>query len=250
VEVAYPLRPLPVGRASRLPADLSEEGGITQRVVIPEASLWEPESPFLYEGPVELWQDGRRCDQVTVCHGIRSVSFGPQGLRLNGRPLVLSGRVVGHVPEEADSRELHRAGCNLLVASVDVVPGDLWGRADRLGFFVLGRVAEGSEGTLSRLATLAEHASCLGWLVPPGADFLGRLPPGGLVGVESARRQAGGEAGVSLPEAVHFVAGAAEDAVALAGLGRPLLLEGPGEATTGAGPVVLGAVKKRMKEEG
>src|SRR5438105_3893021 len=51
VEVAYPLR-LFVRRPEGLP-------GLAMRVVIPEASLWEPESPFLYLGPIELWEDGK-----------------------------------------------------------------------------------------------------------------------------------------------------------------------------------------------
>src|SRR5919201_1885533 len=90
VEVAYPLRPLPRPGATG--------PGLVRRVLIPEASLWDPESPFLYQGPVELWQDGQRCDQVTVSHGLRTISLGPRGLRWNGRPLALRGREVACPP--------------------------------------------------------------------------------------------------------------------------------------------------------
>src|SRR4051812_27257434 len=48
VEVAYPLRPF-----ARPPEGLP---ALARRVVIPEASLWEPQCPFLYQGPVELWE--------------------------------------------------------------------------------------------------------------------------------------------------------------------------------------------------
>jgi hypothetical protein len=58
VEVAYPLRPL-----SRPPEGLA---GLTARVIIPDPLAWEPQSPFVYEGPVELWQDGQKCDQRPV----------------------------------------------------------------------------------------------------------------------------------------------------------------------------------------
>jgi hypothetical protein len=54
VEVAYPLRPLP--------HNVAEMPQLSARVVIPEPSLWEPECPFVYDGAVELWQDGQRCD--------------------------------------------------------------------------------------------------------------------------------------------------------------------------------------------
>src|SRR5262245_50237038 len=53
---------------------LTQQAGPNQvlgRVVIPEPSLWDPESPFLYQGLVELWQDGQRCDQTIVPHGLR-----------------------------------------------------------------------------------------------------------------------------------------------------------------------------------
>ena len=83
VEVAYHLRPLlvPTGRPA-----------IGLRAVIPEANLWSPETPYLYYGPVELYQDGARCDVVTVRHGLRACSVGPRGLRVNGRLTPLLGR--------------------------------------------------------------------------------------------------------------------------------------------------------------
>jgi hypothetical protein len=54
VEVAYPLQSFP-----HRPPDLPP---IAMRVVIPEPSFWEPECPFVYDGVVELWQDGERCN--------------------------------------------------------------------------------------------------------------------------------------------------------------------------------------------
>src|SRR5262245_48357788 len=71
VEIACPLRPLP--------AALDAAGGYQARVLIPEPSLWAPQTPFLYFGPLELWQDGRRCDQVQLSHGLRVLQLGPQG---------------------------------------------------------------------------------------------------------------------------------------------------------------------------
>src|SRR5437868_6764586 len=62
VEIAYPLLP---PRRDEPP----EEGTLRARIVIPEASLWDPQSPFLYTGPIELWQDGRCCDRAMVHHG-------------------------------------------------------------------------------------------------------------------------------------------------------------------------------------
>jgi hypothetical protein len=212
LEVAYPLRHLP-------PGVQGDPAGITRRVVIPEANLWEPAKPFLYRGPAELWQDGACCGRVVVSHGLRSLAPGPRGLRLNGKPLVLSGREVVQAPEVGEARELRGRGCNLLVAPVAAAA--VWEAADRLGFLVLGRLAGGSEDTLRQAGALAGHASCLGWLVPAGADLVGRLPPGGLVGVEVS-----GQPSVPPPEGVDFLLGPAVHADALAEIDLPLLLAG------------------------
>jgi hypothetical protein len=54
IEVAYPLLPFP-----HKPPELP---GLAARVVIPEPNYWEPECPCVYDGLIELWQDGERCD--------------------------------------------------------------------------------------------------------------------------------------------------------------------------------------------
>jgi len=127
VEIAYPL----------WPARDSEPGQLAYRVIIPEANLWDPVSPFLYEGPVELWEEGRRVDEVHVSHGLRSLTVGARGLRINGRPFQLRGREVEEVKEE-QLQAWHAEGINLLV-SRSGENADLWGLADRLGFMVLIR---------------------------------------------------------------------------------------------------------------
>jgi hypothetical protein len=217
VEIAYPLRPLfPV-----------RQEGLVSQVLIPEASLWDPQSPFLYEGPVELWQEGQRCNGVVVTHGLRSVGLGARGLRVNGRPLTLVGRRwTACSPEEA--RELRRAGCNLLLAPVEPATLPLWDLADRAGFFVLGELADDRNEVLAGLPALAAHPCCLGWLVPAGCDFLPRLPPGGLVGMTLDAHSPG-----MIPEGASFVVGSPSSS---GGEEVPLLVPG----TT---PVILGSVR-------
>jgi hypothetical protein len=162
VEVAYHLRPLPA----------PVTGALMMRAIIPEASLWEPEGPFLYEGPVELWQDGRRCDRVLVRHGLRTVTLGSRGLRVNGKALVLRGQALSSC-SEAEALELRRTGHNLVVAEPDEA---IWEVADRVGLFVLGRLT-GPPDEGGKVEALAAHPSALGWLV--GAE-------GSLVGTEGA----------------------------------------------------------------
>ncbi len=60
VQIAYPLRPLP-----------RSDTGISARIIIPEPNLWTVEKPYIYEGTIELWQDGQRCDVANVVAGFK-----------------------------------------------------------------------------------------------------------------------------------------------------------------------------------
>ena len=138
IEVAYPIRPK----------------GDEYRVIIPEGSFWDPASPHLYLVHVELWQDGTKCDEVRLRHGLRDLRGTARGLTVNGQRLSLRGRAVRGL-DEAEARRLRSDGYNLLLAPSEE-PG-VWEIADRVGFFVLG--TELNEA-------LAEHPSHLGWLAP------------------------------------------------------------------------------------
>ena len=145
VEVGYPLRPF-----SRRPEGLE---GLAAHVVIPEPSLWEPQCPFVYQGMVELWQDGERRDQVPIRRGLRRGGDRTGGLRVNGRLLALRGRVVA----ECDERQfaaLHRSGGNLLLAETTECLTELLPLADVYGFFVLGML---TDLTSRRLGTAPMH---------------------------------------------------------------------------------------------
>src|SRR5438132_13394683 len=73
VEVAYPVRDM-TGRSGRS----TNEAALRARVIIPEPSFWEPDNPFLYQGPIELWEDHIRLDEIQVSHGLRVIRAGPK----------------------------------------------------------------------------------------------------------------------------------------------------------------------------
>ena len=224
VEIAYPLRPFP-GTPPAVDA-------LEMRIIIPEPSFWDPESPFLYEGPIELWQDRRRCDRVQGCHGIRRTLLGPHGLRWNGKSLMLQGRRVRSATED----EMHawrRQGVNLLLVPVTEETAPLWDLADRIGMIVLGEVSSIDGPTLPRLQSLEAHPSCLGWLLGPTA-----LPREGVGRTNLGVRLDNPPQG-PLPASVRFVACPAERAEAFAALGLPLLLLGGAPANVAA---VMGCV--------
>jgi hypothetical protein len=223
VEIGYPLRPF-----SRRPYGLE---GLAARVIIPEPSLWEPQCPFVYQGTVELWQDGARCDQVLIRRGLRQVTLGRGGLRVNGRPLALRGRSVDGC-DEKQIAALRRANYNLLLATTMECLSELAPLADVYGFLVLGALKETEQAASDLARALADHPSFLGWFLKApwtrrDADAIARLRggSGALVGVELAERTAGAP-----PEGVGFIVCGAGVAAELGGPGetRPLLLLGDG----------------------
>jgi hypothetical protein len=241
VEVAYPLR-----EQSR-EYESTGTPRLHLRVIIPEASFWDPQSPFLYQGVVELWQGGQRCDRTQVTHGLRTLGLGSDGLRCNGRQLALRGVALG-VSSEAEARSLHQAGFNTLLAPASTDPA-CWNLADRFGFLVLARITDEAElkAETQRALTFRTHASCLGWVVTPEAvagelagivaktlpELAGRAP---LLGMELKQPPTG-----PLPEKVSFVVCTEPLLPALAGLGLPsIVLREKSEEPPPAVPGVLG----------
>lgn len=228
VEIAYPLAAAPL---NHIPPGMP---GVVRRVIIPEACLWEPESPFLYQGPIELWQDGRRCDHQMVSRGLRYFILGEHGLRLNSRPLMLRGRsLVPRTDEEALS--LRRQGYNLLIVPIEPDTLSVWERADRIGFFVLGVTLDNSDETLRSCSLISQHPSCLGWLVETGKHpALDLLPPNGLVGLicDPTPPQ------IYLQSFISFLYGPLE----LANLGKPLLVKGEASRYPRENSSILGHV--------
>ena len=72
VEVAYYVKPAP---------------GSGSRVIVPEPSFWDPETPFLYEAILQS-EDGTK---VTLRHGLRTVQLSAAGLRVNRKPFRVNG---------------------------------------------------------------------------------------------------------------------------------------------------------------
>jgi hypothetical protein len=228
VEVAYPLRSLPLSSPSAAGEGSAVRGhdAILRRALIPEPTFWEPATPFIYEAIVELWQDGVRCDQRSIRHGLRSVSLSRHGLRVNGRPLALRG----YQPEAVmDLPDLRSRGYNLVLAEADEELAD---DADRLGLFVLAQTP--TLPTVAEVQRLAVHPSFLGWVLAPEAARQGPLPARGYLGVESDQPSQG-----SIPTGIHFVIAAQEHVASVTALGLPVLVRG--QPQTGAS-AILGSI--------
>ncbi|HZU34684.1 MAG TPA: hypothetical protein VFA18_02175 [Gemmataceae bacterium] len=243
VEVAYPLRPLPPSYTEPLASP-----GLTRRVVIPEASLWEPESPFLYEGPVELWQDGQRCDRRMVRHGLRTITLGPRGVLVNGRPLWLRGRDAESWSEEQIG-SLRAAGDNLLVGPVAPEAAAWWDAADRFGLLVLGRIHQADPMTEKLIAEGIRHPSCLGWILEghawrqAGPSLLSWLLD--RAGESKVGAELDQPPEDTLRPGIHFLICSNVQTAQFATSGIPCLLA-TGDSEPSFGETIIGVVNKRL----
>jgi hypothetical protein len=171
VEVVYVAKPHAV----------AGDGKVALRVPIPEPSFWEPQTPFFYQGSVELWQDAARCGSIAFDHGLRQVQLGPRGLIVNGRWFLI--RAIEEVPvSEEGLLAARRIGTNTLIAADAFKARELLEKADRLGFFVFVSVTD-PDCDADVLAEHLKHPSYLGQIRALGVPAQ-KIPSGGLIGVE------------------------------------------------------------------
>ncbi len=237
VEVVYPFR-------EQL-REYETEGTprITVRALIPEPCFWDPISPFLYAGVLELWQGKECCQQRPITHGLRVLKRSPKGLLWNHKPLLLRGTT--RLPAtEGEARTLHQTGCNtLLVPRFDDTP-ELWDLGDRYGFLMLVRMTRREQWQAG--GWRPDRPCSLGWLVTEDLwreDELLRVMVQSLpdlpFGLELLRVP-----DEPLPKEVAFVACPEGLLPSLAAIDRPRLILGKEwSAGEGAPPGVLGWIE-------
>jgi len=155
---------------------------VALEVSIPEPRAWSPEEPYLYVVRVSL-RERSGGDQVTRSFGLRHLAFDQDGYRLNGRPLHLRvARSEGWYPEntaapsarlaEQEVRAAKDLGLNALRFDGHVASEDVLNAADRLGLFVIERLAgTGSQGVEGSEAC---RNSLMAWLERTRRDRLYR----------------------------------------------------------------------------
>lgn len=134
-------------------ADLSTEtalaGGMAQaELTVPEAALWSPDSPNLYNLTVELLRGDALVDCYTLVIGIRTIAVDGDKLLLNGEPITLLGfgrhedfPVVGKGMLPAlivkDYALMRWIGANSFRTSHYPYSEQMMDMADRLGFLII-----------------------------------------------------------------------------------------------------------------
>lgn len=121
--------------------DLTPEGEI--ELELKNAELWDPDHPKLYECEVAFGNDVR-----SVTFGIRTVSWGEEGLKINGERVILKGACIHHdngllgavchpYAEERKVRLLKEAGYNAIRSAHNPCSKALLDACDRLGMLMM-----------------------------------------------------------------------------------------------------------------
>ena len=154
--------------------------GQTLELPIPNAKLWSPDTPFLYDLSVRLLQSGKVIDQVTSYAGMRKISLGQDEagvtrLFLNNQPLFQFGVLdqgfwpdgLYTAPTDAalryDLEAAKKLGFNTVRKHVKVEPARWYYWADKLGVLVWQDMPNGDalmgpgEGELLRDEDSAEQ---------------------------------------------------------------------------------------------
>jgi len=123
------------------------------KVNVPDAKLWSPDSPFLYDMKISLLRDGKVVDEVDSYCGMRKISLGKDAdgvlrLMLNGKPLFQYGPLdQGWWPDglytaptdEAlryDVEVTRKMGMNMIRKHVKIEPARWYYHCDKLGVLV------------------------------------------------------------------------------------------------------------------
>jgi beta-galactosidase/beta-glucuronidase len=125
IEIAYPIKMQARERSQPI---------LHGRVVIPEPAWWDAESPFLYHGPIELWEHESRVESVGLRLGLRHAEWKGDVLHWNGRLVVLKSQTLSEV-DEPTLLSLRERGCNSVIVPATEAK-NVWPSADRIGLYV------------------------------------------------------------------------------------------------------------------
>lgn len=161
---------------------------------IPDAALWSPDEPNLYDATIELKQDGKPIDTVHTYFGMRKISRGTYAgseheyILLNNKPIYLRGAlhqsfnpdgIYTHPDDAYIRRDYEKAkayGLNMLRIHIKVEEPRALYWADKLGVLLMtdtpnwwkktGRSRKAWEDTMTaQIARDFNHPSIFSWVL-------------------------------------------------------------------------------------
>jgi len=125
-----------------------KSGHFDSEISVPQAKLWAPGSPYLYQLKVELLSGRQAADQMDFPVGIRTVNVKGRQLLLNGKPIFLkgfgrheddpkTGRYLPPATLKKDYQNMKWIGANSFRTSHYPYSDEDMAMADRLGYLVI-----------------------------------------------------------------------------------------------------------------
>ena len=133
----------------------NEEREVEFLIEVPNAYLWSPDTPHLYEARMSIVEDNRLVDEFSETFGVRSITYNAeQGLLLNGQPIELNGGCLHHDngilgaaafdrAEERKAELMKAAGFNAVRTSHNHPSEAFLAACDRIGLLVIDEAFDG-----------------------------------------------------------------------------------------------------------
>ncbi len=124
------------------------KGKAGDTLTVTTAKLWSEETPYLYTAKAILVRDGQILDEAETRFGIREITWGPKGLKINGKEVLLRGGCIHHdngvlgacAFRDAEYRRvriLKEAGFNAIRCSHNPASKALLDACDEMGMYVM-----------------------------------------------------------------------------------------------------------------
>ena len=125
-----------------------EDGKACVSLSVTDPLLWDAEEPNLYDCEAVLLEGGQETDRDASEFGFRTISWGRDGFKVNGREVLLRGACVHHdngilgacafdEAEERRIRILKDAGFNAVRSAHNPAAKGMLRAADRLGMYIM-----------------------------------------------------------------------------------------------------------------
>ena len=130
------------------------DGKFEAEIQVDNPSLWDEDTPTLYDLSIELFEDEQSLDETSLTFGFRTISWdNANGLTVNGKKVLLRGSCIHHdngilgaaAIDEAEDRKIRihkEAGFNAIRSAHNPCSKAILNACDKYGVYVMDEFAD------------------------------------------------------------------------------------------------------------